>query len=100
MCGHDGITYASECALNAASCIKQEAIIKIYDGECKIGGNLFFMSLKKKFFFQVLWNESKNLGFVNKKKKFSLKANVSFLATEFIYQSAVVMAIATQTSVS
>ena len=42
VCGHDGVTYANECSLKAASCSRQEAIVKVYDGECKTEGKCEF----------------------------------------------------------
>ena len=34
VCGHNGVTYANECAMRTASCLSKEAITIVYDGEC------------------------------------------------------------------
>ena len=37
VCGHDGVTYANECQMRGAACLKKEAIVAVYNGVCKGG---------------------------------------------------------------
>ncbi|NP_001267786.1 kazal-type serine protease inihibitor 2 precursor [Hydra vulgaris] len=39
ICGHDGKTYDSDCALKSESCLSQKPIVQVYDGECDPKGD-------------------------------------------------------------
>ena len=44
VCGSDGKSYASECALQAEACRQRKSIRTLYDGEC-ISGKIQFCGI-------------------------------------------------------